>query len=71
MARVETSKVGDDDIENLGLAKRTYHVLKRGGVNSIETLVGFYNSGLIWRIRNFGKKSYAEVIEALKAKELI
>lgn len=71
VARVETSKVGDDDIENLGLAKRTYHVLKRGGVNSIETLVGLYNSGLIWRIRNFGKKSYAEVIEALKTKELI
>lgn len=68
---VEIAKVGDDDIEKLKLSKRTYLVLKRADVDRISALVGLYNTGMIWGIRNLGKRTFAEVEKALKDKELI
>lgn len=51
-------------IEELDFTVRTYHALKRAGINTTEELVGKTDDDL-YRLRNIGKLTVAEIREKL------
>jgi DNA-directed RNA polymerase alpha subunit len=53
----------DDPIEALNLTVRTYNVLKREGVHTIEQMADLYDKGyeVMFEIRNLGEKGVAEI----------
>ena len=53
-------------IEDLDLSLRSYNCLKRAGIHLIDDIVSKDVSELA-KIRNFGKKSFAEVREKIEA----
>ena len=57
------------DLEALELSVRTYNILKRAGVGTIEQLVGRSQNEVI-RIRGMGSRSYNEIVEHLEARGL-
>lgn len=57
------------ELEELGLSVRTFHVLKRSGINTIEELTQKSQNEVI-RIRGMGSRSYNEIVEALEARGL-
>lgn len=52
-------------IEDLDLSLRAFHCLKKENINTVEDILNF-GSKELKKIRNFGKKSYVEVEEALR-----
>ena len=53
-------------IEDVGLGARTYHALKRLGINDMETFVKVAEMGTLPAIRNIGVKSLHEMYDTLK-----
>lgn len=53
-------------IEELDVSVRSYHCLKRAGIDTIEDLLNFSEADMI-KVRNLGKKSLEEVIQKLAA----
>ena len=51
-------------IEDLDLSLRAFHCLKKENINTVEDILN-YGSNELKKIRNFGKKSYTEVEEAV------
>jgi len=62
-------KVLEMTIEDLDLSVRSYHSLKREGIDTVEQLVSRTESQMI-KVRNLGKKSLEEVIQKLKGLDL-
>lgn len=58
------SAIYDTDIIVLGLSCRSFNCLKRAGLNTIGDIAELSESELR-NIRNFGKKSFNEVVSAL------
>ena len=63
----KTDSVLDTPIEDLNLSVRSYNCLKRAGINTVKELIS-RSSDDLYKIRNFGKKSFDEI--TLKLKEL-
>ena len=57
------------DLEALELSVRTYNILKRAGIDTIEQLVGRSQNELT-RIRGMGYRGYSEIVERLEARGL-
>lgn len=53
-------------INNLNLSKRTYNALTKEEIYYIEDIIPLMESGGIFYVQNFGKKSAAELCDALK-----
>ena len=58
-------------IDKLNLSVRTYNMLSRKGIDTIEQLLKHTLSSEILRIKNLGKGSYFEILRALKEAKLI
>ena len=54
-----------DKFDDMGFSVRTFNCLIRSDVRTIRDLKDCIRSGDIFRIRNFGKKSYEEVLEKI------
>ncbi len=61
----DANRARDIKIDDLDFSVRTYNCLKRQGIESLDELRNFTPEELM-NIRNFGQKSYDEVIEKLK-----
>ena len=61
-------RVYDTPIEELGLGVRVFNALKRAGVSKIGEILDMLEEGedAVLRIRNFGEKSLAELMERLE-----
>ena len=57
------------DLEDLKLSVRTWRLLKREGIDTIEQLIK-KTPNEITRIRGMGARSYNEIIDALEARGL-
>ena len=57
------------DIEDLKLSVRTWRLLKREGIDTIEQLIK-KTPNEITRVRGMGSRSYNEIIDALEARGL-
>lgn len=67
--RINTETEKETSIEALELSARTFHILKRGGIDTIEQLVQKSPNEII-KIRGMGSRSYNEIVEKLEAREL-
>jgi len=58
----------DDPIEALDLTVRTFNVLKREGINTIEEMAALHDKGYeaMFEIRNLGEKGVAEIGEHVR-----
>ena len=54
-------------VEELDLSVRAYNCLKRAEINTVSDLLNFSQEDLL-QIKNFGRRSAEEVIEALQKK---
>ena len=57
-------------IEDLNLSARAENSLKRAGITKVGQIVNM-NPDDLMTIRNFGQKSYNELIERLKLRKLV
>jgi DNA-directed RNA polymerase subunit alpha len=57
-------------IEDLNLSARAENSLKRAGITKVGQLVTMYPEDLL-SIRNFGQKSFVELVERLKLRKLV
>ena len=57
-------------VEDLNLSARAENSLKRAGITKVGQLVNMNPEDLL-SIRNFGQKSYNELIERLKLRKLV
>lgn len=57
-------------VEDLNLSARAENSLKRAGITKVGQLVSMNPDDLL-SIRNFGQKSYNELIERLKLRKLV
>lgn len=67
--RINTETEKETSIEALELSVRTFHILKRDGIDTIEQLVQKSPNEII-KIRGMGSRSYNEIAEALEARDL-
>jgi DNA-directed RNA polymerase subunit alpha len=69
-ARPLPSQEADMPVEDLNLSARAENSLKRAGITKVGQLVSMNPDDLL-SIRNFGQKSYNELIERLKLRKLV
>lgn len=67
--RINTETEKETSIEALELSVRTFHILKRDGIDTIEQLVQ-KSPNEITKIRGMGSRSYNEIVEKLEARDL-
>ena len=67
--RIKTETEKETSIEALELSVRTFHILKRDGIDTIEQLVQKSPNEII-KIRGMGSRSYNEIGEKLEARDL-
>ena len=67
--RIKTETEKETSIEALELSVRTFHILKRDGIDTIEQLVQKSPNEII-KIRGMGSRSYNEIVEKLEARDL-
>lgn len=67
--RINTETEKETSIEALELSVRTFHILKRDGIDTIEQLVQKSPNEII-KIRGMGSRSYNEIVEKLEARDL-
>lgn len=67
--RINTETEKETSIEALELSVRTFHILKRDGIDTIEQLVQ-KSQNEITKIRGMGARSYNEIVEKLEARDL-
>lgn len=60
----------DQKIDTLDLSVRTYNGLRRNNISTIGDIMKMSNAEVM-KIRNFGRKSYHEVVEQLKKYGLV
>ncbi len=60
----------DMSIEDLGLSMRTYNCLKRSGIMKVGQVLRMDRKELLG-LRNFGEKSFDELLESLSSRDLI
>jgi len=67
------SRVYEMPIEELGLSMRAYNCLKRAGITKVGEVLEKLSKGVneIMSIRNFGRKSLAELLGRLQAKGIV
>lgn len=53
-------------IDEIGLSVRTYNVLSRTGIRTVEELKSMSDEELC-KVRNLGRKSLLEILEKLKS----
>lgn len=63
-ADVNQDKTLSISIEDLDLSLRSFNCLKRAGINTVEDIISKSVEEL-WKIKNFGKKSFSEVEEKI------
>mgnify|MGYP002518398487 CR=1 FL=1 len=49
------------EIEKLDLSVRSYNCLKRAGLHTVNNVIDAMNGDSLWKIRNLGKNSRAEI----------
>lgn len=49
------------EIEKLELSVRSYNCLKRAGLNTVSNVIDAMHGDSLWKIRNLGKNSRAEI----------
>ena len=54
-----------DDVDGLDLSIRSYNCLKRADCTTINQVIDLFENGKIFRVRNLGKKSIAEIIDRI------
>ena len=64
------SQEAEMPIEDLNLSARAENSLKRAGITKVGQVVNM-NPEELMSIRNFGQKSYDELIERLKLRKLV
>jgi DNA-directed RNA polymerase subunit alpha len=69
-ARPLPSQEAEMSIEDLNLSARAENSLKRAGITKVGQVVNM-NPDDLMSIRNFGQKSYTELIERLKLRKLV
>jgi DNA-directed RNA polymerase subunit alpha len=69
-ARTIPSQEAELPVEDLNLSARAENSLKRAGITKVGQLVTMNPEDLL-SIRNFGQKSYNELIERLKLRKLV
>lgn len=62
----EIDSILDEPIEGLVFSVRTYNCLKRAGIDTVRDLTKLYEFELV-KVRNLGKRGFAEVVERLKS----
>ena len=67
--RINTETEKETSIEALELSVRTFNILKRDGIDTIEQLVQ-KSPNEITKIRGMGARSYNEIVEKLEARDL-
>ena len=67
--RINTEAEKETSLEALELSVRTFHILKRDGIDTIEQLVQKSPNEII-KTRGMGSRSYNEIIEKLEARGL-
>ena len=67
--RINTETEKETSLEALELSVRTFHILKRDGIDTIEKLVQKSPNEII-KIRGMGSRSYNEIVEKLEARDL-
>lgn len=67
--RINTETEKETSIEALELSARTFNILKRDGIDTIEQLVQ-KSPNEITKIRGMGERSYNEIVEKLEARDL-
>ena len=67
--RINTETEKETSLEALELSVRTFHILKRDGIDTIEQLVQKSPNEII-KIRGMGSRSYNEIVEKLEARDL-
>lgn len=67
--RINTETEKETSLEALELSVRTFHILKRDGIDTIEQLVQ-KSPNEIKKIRGMGSRSYNEIVEKLEARDL-
>lgn len=67
--RINTETEKETSIEALELSVRTFHILKRDGIDTIEQLIQKSPNEII-KIRGMGSRSYNEIVEKLEARDL-
>ena len=67
--RINTETEKETSLEALELSVRTFHILKRDGIDTIEQLVQKSPNEII-KIRGMGSQSYNEIVEKLEARDL-
>ena len=67
--RINTETEKETSIEALELSVRTFNILKRDGIDTIEQLVQ-KSQNEIKKIRGMGSRSYNEIVEKLEARDL-
>lgn len=67
--RINTETEKETSLEALELSVRTFHILKRDGIDTIEQLVQ-KSPNEIKKIRGMGSRSYNEIVEKLDARDL-
>lgn len=69
IAALATLEDSGTSLEDLELPVRTYHILKREGIDTIEQLIRKTQNEVI-KIRGMGARSYNEIVEALERRGL-
>ena len=67
--RINTEAEKETSLEALELSVRTFHILKRDGIDTIEQLIQKPPNEII-KIRGMGSRSYNEIVEKLEARGL-
>lgn len=60
-----------ETVEDLGLSSRSYNCLKRGGYNTIQSVLDSYLDNSLTYVRNLGRKGYEEIRDKLVELKLI
>lgn len=63
---VEKARLLNTEIEELGFSYRSYNCLKRANINTVEDIINITFKDLN-KIRNLGKKSQVEILDALES----
>lgn len=68
---IDNKKEETPKISKLNLSVRTYNMLSRKGIDTVEQLIKHTLSSEVLRIKNLGKGTYFEILRALKEVKLI
>lgn len=57
-------------IEELSLSVRAYNSMRRAGIKTVADIISYEKKTGLRRIRNFGEKSYQEIVDLLAANDI-